>query len=703
MKRYICILSALICALFLSSCAKEIVDLTGSINGTIKDYNSGALIANCRVSLSPGGKAVTSSSSGIYEFTDLTPGDYTLTFSKAGYNDEKTAVTVVAASTVTADVLLKMKSAFAVSPSSYDFGDLESTKTFYFFNNSDSDCSYEISNIPVWLSFDRTRGTVSSSGSEAVTATVLRDKVNEGSYDQNVTITYSGKSSGVITLYLKMSKVRLTTPTVEIAYEGQNIKENSFDIVGTITATGGSQILSYGHCWSTSQTPTVNDNKTDLGTTSTIGSFTSTANNLLTFTTYYVRAYARNAQGIAYSDQIAVTTQDVGSDKWDGNIASSFAGGSGSYADPYIVKTGGQLLLMKDYSHNGTYFVLAGNIDLDNKNWKPFEFWGSLDGKGFSISNLRISRSEDNLGLFSEVWGPVSNLTIKQVSIEAPSNNNIGALCGSTHSDGEIKNCHVFFGTNSVILGNENVGGLIGCYASYSSNELTNCSVTSSSNDIVVKGSGPVGGMIGCASSLTVKNCKVAANVSGTSTVGGILGLNSTHGSYLSYCSFEGEVSGANGIGGLIGSLYNESVITACKVDAKITASSGEAGGLTGGWNRGSVCYTDFIACYTTGEINGEYCFGLASVGNAYLCYTAMFSSSASFRQLGGKPNSHGYVYNWSVTDCTSVQDCSDVTTYLKECYSTYASYWDFDSSWTWEGKVNGASKQVRCPKLAWE
>lgn len=702
MKRYICILSALICALFLSSCAKEIVDLTGSINGTIKDYNSGALIANCRVSLSPGGKAVTSSSSGIYEFTDLTPGDYTLTFSKAGYNDEKTAVTVVAASTVTADVLLKMKSAFAVSPSSYDFGDLESTKPFYFFNNSDSDCSYEISNIPVWLSFDRTRGTVSSSGSEAVTATVLRDKVNEGSYDQNVTITYSGKSSGVITLYLKMSKVRLTTPTVEIAYEGQNIKENSFDIVGTITATGGSQILSYGHCWSTSQTPTVNDNKTDLGTTSTIGSFTSTANNLLTFTTYYVRAYARNAQGIAYSDQIAVTTQDVGSDKWDGNIASSFAGGSGTYADPYIIKTGGQLLLMKNYSFSGgPYFVLAGNIDLDNKNWKPFYFDGSLDGKGFSISNLRISRSEDNLGLFSENRGTISNLTIKQVVIEAPSNDKIGALCGE--NSGEIKNCNVFLGTNSIIKGNERVGGLIGYYSS--TKDLTDCSVTSSSNDIVVRGSSHVGGMIGDvrSSKIYIKNCKVAAKVSGATSVGGVMGFNESYsGLDLLYCSFEGEVSGESGIGGLVGCLYEYSEIKACKVDAKVTASSGDAGGIAGSGSRNAYRML-YNACYAVGEIDGNYCFGIASVGNAYLCYTAMSSSSSSFQPLGGNPDSPNYSHTWSATDCATVQDCSDITTYLKECYSQYASYWNFDSSWTWEGIVNGTSKQVKCPKLAWE
>lgn len=35
--------------------------------------------------------------------------------------------------------------------------------------------------------------------------------------------------------------------------------------------------------------------------------------------------------------------------------------------------------------------------------------------------------------------------------------------------------------------------------------------------------------------------------------------------------------------------------------------------------------------------------------------------------------------------------------------YSEYAKYYNFNSSWTWSGTINGKSVSVSCPKLAWE
>jgi hypothetical protein len=157
---------------------------------------------------------------------------------------------------------------------------------------------------------------------------------------------------------------------------------------------------------------------------------------------------------------------------WNGSKATSFSSGAGTMWDPYIITTGGQLLLAKDYF--GKYFALGGNIDLNNKNWLPFSFSGTLDGKGYEISNLYIERTDDYQGLFSQCSGTVSNLTVKNVLIDAPQSDYVGVISGS---GGTFTNCKVIFGVSSSVTGDRYVGGIAGYGAS-----MVRCSVESTSS-----------------------------------------------------------------------------------------------------------------------------------------------------------------------------------------------------------------------------
>ena len=692
----------------LCACAKDIVELTGTIAGIVKDYDSGDLIANCQVSLSPGGKSTFTDIDGSFAFDGIDPGTYTLAFARNGFENETREIEVISGQEVRANVALRAKSSFSVASNICDFGDLEVTQMIFFSNNSDMECSYTISNLPEWLSLSRTEGTVKAASTETVTAIVDRDKVIEGSYSQNLTVAYAGRSSGAEVITVKMTKVKLTVPTVTISAAAQNLKETGFDISGAIVATGGSQIISYGHCWSRNENPTVSGEKTDLGTTSASGSFTSTLTNLTTLTTYYVRAYAVNAQGIAYSEQVAITTQDAASDKWDGSVASSFARGNGTATDPYVIMTGGQLMLLKNIElSSSNYFELGGNIDLDNKNWKPFAFEGHLDGKGYTISNLYIDRDEDNQGLFSSCSRSIiSNLTIKGVKIDAPSCNNIGALCGT--ASGQFINCHVILGSESVISGNKSVGGIIG--GSRSSN-LKNCSVASSATTAVIKGSDSVGGLVGSDSyrSQFERNI-VKAEITGGTRVGGLVGY-STDAASINDCFFEGILVGEDYVGGFVGD--GRLTISGGKVVADITAKNGYAGGLVctdGG--SGLVVY----GCYSSGTINASaqaggliadrYSSWQRSYSKCHLSYSTMESSSDEFYGLG----------DGSYTDCATVAEkavkgsstntkagCTDITKFFREAYSKYADYWNYDHVWKWKGTIQGEAVEVSCPKLSWE
>ena len=375
-------------------------------------------------------------------------------------------------------------------------------------------------------------------------------------------------------------------------------------------------------------------------------------------------------------------SEDLG--PWNGTIATTFAGGNGTYIDPYIIKTGGQLLLVKSYSDK--YFELAADIDLNNKNWLPFEFKGNLDGKGHTISNLYVSRIDDNQGLFSKCSGYVSNLTISKASINAGSNKNVGAFSGS---GGTFTDCTVILNGTSVLVGKENVGGISGVNAS-----IKGCSVKSSASSAVIKGTNYVGGLIGSGNSV-IDDCHVSCKISGSNYVGGIAGYSSKK---IQNCSYEGTLSGVDAVGGIVG--YYGAEIVSCKVNATISASNGGAAGIVG--NSGySSAY--IYSCYTTGTISASgVCCGLSYYANANLSYSTMTPGQSS--------TYYGLAYNLYGKDCATTNStasyytggtnmkagCTNITTFLQQSYSDYASYWNFSRTWKWNSSVS-------CPKLSWE
>lgn len=78
-----------------------------------------------------------------------------------------------------------------------------------------------------------------------------------------------------------------------------NITATSATCGGSISDNGGFAVTDKGLVWSTSQYPTLNDNHVSLGSGN--APFTGSMTNLTIGTTYYVRAYATNANGTSYS------------------------------------------------------------------------------------------------------------------------------------------------------------------------------------------------------------------------------------------------------------------------------------------------------------------------------------------------------------------------------------------------------------------
>lgn len=93
--------------LFFIGCEKRIVDITGTLSGTVVEMNTGDVIAGALITLSPSGKNTYTGEDGFFEFQDLDAQQYTVTVQAKGYSTNRKTVTIVAGATERINVTLQ--------------------------------------------------------------------------------------------------------------------------------------------------------------------------------------------------------------------------------------------------------------------------------------------------------------------------------------------------------------------------------------------------------------------------------------------------------------------------------------------------------------------------------------------------------------------------------------------------------------------
>jgi filamentous hemagglutinin family protein len=272
-------------------------------------------------------------------------------------------------------------------------------------------------------------------------------------------------------------------------------------------------------------------------------------------------------------------------------------------------------------------YVMANNIDLSaalsqvggmwntQAGFGPVgndtsRFTGSLDGQGYTISNLRIA-SGDNTGLFGVIGsgGSVRNLTlsggsvtgfgqtgavaglnegtIDQVTsdVSVAANYNAGGLVGL--NNGLISNSSA---TGSV-SGSLDIGGLVGMNFRNVTGSHATGSVSASFNE--------AGGLVG-QNQGTVTASYATGSVSSAGSAGGLVGNNAF--GLIDHGYATGAVTGASRTGGLAG--YNVGRVTASYATGSVTGSGDAVGGLVG-YNDGTIDNT-----YATGAVTGAFVTG---------------------------------------------------------------------------------------------
>jgi hypothetical protein len=194
---------------------------------------------------------------------------------------------------------------------------------------------------------------------------------------------------------------------------------------------------------------------------------------------------------------------------------------------------------------------------------------------------------------------------------------------------------------NGNISGNSSVGGLMG--QNYEG-IVSNCSFSG-----IVNGTGnSVGGLIGGSYFYgTISDCKSQGAVRGNFYVGGLIGGHS-YGSILN-CYSTSDVVGSLSVGGLIGTC-DEVVVSNCFTTGNVSGGT-HTGGLVGHTKEGEV-----ISCFASGMIAGSQSTGglIGWNGDSYLSFSSAEGNvDCNGRKVGGLVGN-----NWGViSNCSSSGD----------------------------------------------
>lgn len=243
-----------------------------------------------------------------------------------------------------------------------------------------------------------------------------------------------------------------------------------------------------------------------------------------------------------------------GNSTWTEEVASSFAGGDGTEQNPYQISNAAELAyLAKTVNTQSTtpeykYYILTDNINLGYSEWTPIGiydntnqyFCGSLDGNGYTISDLYISGAATRyIGLFGDAKNSVfKNITIagtiEGINTRYEEDYYIGGMCGKTE-DTDFSDCKAaFFNIAGLESANKDtLPKYVGCLAGYTGyGNITNCKAEECSINFK-SGRYTSGILVGCSTSKKISDCSVSSTESGlfsassninAITMGGICG-----------------------------------------------------------------------------------------------------------------------------------------------------------------------------------
>ncbi len=199
----------------------------------------------------------------------------------------------------------KQGAVMVVQPSSLNFGEIETEKTLLVQNSTQiGDITYNAQANESWIILENNEGTITGAQTGNIKVKVNRVGLPAGNHNGTIVINSNAND---VTVNVSMMVVAEQTPSVS-GLQSSEITYNSANVSAYLSDVGSTSVSAYGFCWGTMPNPTTVDNMNNLGGTSTPKPFSSVLTGLTPQTQYYVRAYATNDIGTAYSNQITINT-----------------------------------------------------------------------------------------------------------------------------------------------------------------------------------------------------------------------------------------------------------------------------------------------------------------------------------------------------------------------------------------------------------
>ena len=275
--------------------------------------------------------------------------------------------------------------------------------------------------------------------------------------------------------------------------------------------------------------------------------------------------------------------------------------------------------------------TLDKNIDLTGKNWTPIgtdydnSYTGTFDGSGHTITGLTVTTNDKYAGLFGYL-GNFNNgaATVKNVVMEG-----IQITC------------------------NHRLG-----YA---------------------------GGVAGFSWG-TIENCSVSGSISGTVSVGGVVGVQRDH--PITGCSSSATVKGMVDVGGVAGQTIFGATLTACYATGNVIIEIDRTENISGGGLVGFNDGVSLLSCYATGNVTSTgsstgYVHIGGFLGDNYITLTACYWKNNHEQGIG---------YNRESTGATKVD--GSVVTWQKAVDAMNTALQNAGSEWRYE--LKGALPTLR-------
>ena len=293
--------------------------------------------------------------------------------------------------------------------------------------------------------------------------------------------------------------------------------------------------------------------------------------------------------------------------------------GDGEVGNPYIITKAEELAWFRDQVNSGNNFICAKISDdvevidmstvchaedksqnLKELSWKPigkndygYQYWGTFDGNGKTITNLYINASQNNVGLF----GCTSEGTIKNLTFEYANVTNTGVFTGILVGYPDASNLrNIKISNTCQIKGGKETGGIAGDF----NGNAYNCV-----NYATVQGNNRVGGLFGYCSveNSSITTCANYGNVTATSTdAGGLVGyfISGT----IQDCANYGDVKGTERVAGMAGYVSKGKIQNVFNYGNISATNSTDAGMAFGNSNNGTT--EGMVAYYSGAKLNAN-------------------------------------------------------------------------------------------------